>query len=300
MSKKTIKDNIFVLHEPENAVPVILDSPHSGNIYPHDFDYACDLNSLHKTEDAYIDALFEDAPDFGATLLCALFPRCYIDANRARHDIDENLFVGAWPETFFGPIFPTHRSDSGIGLISRIIKPGAPVYDRILSPEEIIGRIQNYYDPYHDALCTALNDAYYNHGQFWHINLHSMPSASAYPKRAASVVDGKIAPSDIVLGDLDGRTSNRDFINMLKDFWRELGYRVTINDPFKGVELIKRYSHPTRGKNSVQIEINRALYMDEKTGEKNSNFDAFKAHCTDMTRVSSAFAQSKLTQIAAD
>ena len=127
-----------------------------------------------------------------------------------------------------------------------------------------------------------------------------MPSASAYPKRAASVVDGKIAPSDIVLGDLDGRTSNRDFINMLKDFWRELGYRVTINDPFKGVELIKRYSHPTRGKNSVQIEINRALYMDEKTGDKNLNFDAFKAHCTDMTRVSSAFAQSKLTQIAAD
>ena len=300
MSKKITVDGILTYCEPENALPVIFDSPHSGNIYPEDFKYDCPLETLQRLEDAHVDALFSDAPDHRAPLLCAHFPRSYIDVNRARNDIDENLFRGAWPEEHFGAIAPSVRSDSGIGLISRIIRPGQPIYRHNLDAQEIMNRIRTYYDPYHDTLCTALNDAYYNHGQFWHINLHSMPSGSALPKRAIKLTDGQSKPSDIVLGDLDGRTCSREFIYGLRDFWTERGYRVTINDPFKGVELIARYSQPTRGKNSVQIEINRALYMDEKTGVKLPRYSSFKGQCTDMIQFCTDFAQHQRTEIAAD
>ena len=300
MGKKIEKTDILRFIEPQNALPVVFDSPHSGNIYPDDFGYSCNEKDLKRIEDAFVDELFSPAPEYGASLLCALFPRTYIDVNRARNDIDENLFDGAWPEEHFGSIDPSHRSDSGIGLISRIIKPGTPIYSRDLTPDEIMNRIRTYYDPYHDTLCTALNDAYYNHGQFWHINLHSMPSSSAYPKRAVSLIDSQIKPSDIVLGDLDGRTCNRDFLYGLRDFWAKQGYTVTINDPFKGVELISRYAQPTRGKNSVQIEINRSLYMNEKTGKKKTDYQSFKTDCSGMIKFCTEFAQSKLTQIAAD
>ncbi len=300
MGKNITIDNILELRGPENALPVIFDSPHSGNIYPDDFGYGCDFESLKRIEDAYVDDLFANAPDCGALLLRALFPRSYIDVNRARDDVDENLFSGTWPQAQFGVITPSHRSDSGIGLIGRIIRPGMPIYHRDLSPDEIMNRLETYYDPYHDTLCTALNDAYYNHGQFWHINLHSMPSSSAYPKRVRSMLDGQRKASDIVLGDLDGQSCCRDFMRALKSFWTDLGYTTTINDPFKGVELVARYSQPTRGKNSVQIEINRALYMDEQTGLKSKNYEAFKSHCDDMIYFCADFAQSNLTQIAAD
>lgn len=300
MGKNITIDNILELRSPENPLPVIFDSPHSGNIYPDDFGYGCDFKSLKRIEDAHVDDLFANAPDCGALLLRALFPRSYIDVNRARDDVDENLFSGTWPQAQFGVITPSHRSDSGIGLIGRIIRPGMPIYHRDLSPDEIMNRLETYYDPYHDTLCTALNDAYYNHGQFWHINLHSMPSSSAYPKRARSMLDGQPKASDIVLGDLDGQSCCRDFMRALKSFWTDLGYTTTINDPFKGVELVARYSQPTRGKNSVQIEINRSLYMDEQTGLKSKDYEAFKSHCDDMIYFCADFAQSNLTQIAAD
>ena len=127
-----------------------------------------------------------------------------------------------------------------------------------------------------------------------------MPASAAYPKQNIALIGGAPKPSDIVLGDLDGQSCGRDFLNELRDFWRSKGYRVTINDPFKGVELTSRYAQPTRGKNSVQIEINRGLYMDEETGEKSHNFNVIKKDCTEMIRFCTAFAQSKLTRIAAD
>lgn len=295
-----LDQNIYTLRAPENALPVIFDSPHSGKIYPSDFKYACQKSALEKIEDRYVDDLFSAAPDLEATLLCALFPRSYIDVNRAVDDIDHTLIEGVWPNESHGPARPTARSDSGIGLISRLIKPGFPIYDRNLSADEIMNRVKTYYEPYHNALCNALDDAYYRYGQFWHINCHSMPASSAYPKRHITMIGQTQKPSDIVLGDLDGTTSSRDFVHTLRDYWKNLGYRVTINDPFKGVELVSRYSQPTRGKNSVQIEINRSLYMNEETGEKIQNYDEVKRHCTNLISHCTAFAQSHLTNLAAD
>ncbi len=299
MQNKKI-ENILECITPNNALPVIFDSPHSGTAYPKNFNYSCDLNNLRKIEDAYIDDLFSAAPNMNAQFLTALFPRSYIDVNRAIDDIDHTLIDGNWPAHIHGDITPTSRSDSGIGLISRLIKPGMPIYNRLLCPDEIMNRVKTYYEPYHDTLCTLLNNAYYAYGKFWHINCHSMPSSSAYPKRKPTLLGNIIRPSDIVLGDSDGRTCSREFLHTLRDFWTNKGYRVTINDPFKGVELVNRYSRPTQGKNSIQIEINRALYMNEETGEKNKNYETLKTHCTEMIQTCTVFAQNNLTNLAAD
>lgn len=297
--KKVTKDRVFICEIPDHAEPVIFDSPHSGSIYPADFDYHCAPTDLEKLEDSYVEELFSDAPSYGSPLLQALFPRSYIDVNRAACDIDQTLMDTEWPEEH-GKINPTSRSDSGMGLITRLIKPGLPIYDRSLTPEEIKSRIQNYYDPYHKQLETLLDQAYYDHGQFWHINCHSMPNSSAYPKKNFALIGVTPKASDIVLGDLDGRTCSVDFMHMLRDFWRDLGYRVTINDPFKGVELVSRYSQPTRGKNSVQIEINRNLYMNETTGAKTLEFEKVKSHCTKMVKACVNFAKANRINLAAD
>ncbi|MCB1784175.1 MAG: N-formylglutamate amidohydrolase [Alphaproteobacteria bacterium] len=278
----------------------MFDSPHSGRDYPDDFNFACKFEDLEKIEDRYVDDLFSNAPDHGATLLAANFPRSYIDANRAADDIDENLLGAPWPDTLHGPIYPTPRSDSGIGLISRLIRPGTPIYDRPLQPEEIMNRIRTCYEPYHDTLRTLIDQAFYSFGQVWHINCHSMPVASAFPKRNIRIIGGQSIPSDFVLGDRDGTTCSPDFTRALTDHLRREGFRVTVNDPFRGVELIRRSGLPTRGRHSLQIEINRSLYMNEETGAKRSDYGSFKAQIDKMIRFCTAYAQDHLTRRAAD
>lgn len=299
MDKTNVPD-VLTLIKPKIAMPVVFDSPHSGRHYPDDFQYACAYSALEKIEDRHVDDLLLDAPDYGAYLLHAHFARTYIDVNRARDDIDPALTSGAWPRDKYGEVYPSKRSDAGIGLVNRLVKPGLPIYDRALSAEEIMVRILKYYDPYHNTLSALLDDLYYRFGQFWHINCHSMPSASAYPKQNIMMVGHRPKPSDIVLGDLDGQTCGRDYLYTLRDFFKSKGLRVTINDPFKGVELIGRYSQPTRGRNSVQIEINRALYMNEETGEKSENYNKTKELMTQVISFTCAFAQDKLGSIAAD
>ena len=246
-ARHTLKtSNILDIRRPKRPLPIIFDSPHSGNQWPADFKISCARALADRIEDRYIDDLFSTAPEYGTTLLSALFPRSYIDANRARDDIDVHILAGIWPVEKYGPIAPTSRSDAGIGLIPRLIKPGIPLYSHKLDAEEIMSRIMTYYDPYHDAIKSLLDEAYYHFGQFWHINCHSMPNATAYPKNNITIMGGKTVPSDIVLGDRDGATCSRDFMHDLRDFLQSLGYRVTVNDPFKGVELVRRYSQPTQ------------------------------------------------------
>ena len=167
--------NVLSILKPDSPLPLIFDSPHSGTIYPDDFHYACDFSELVQAEDKYVDELFSCVTNYGGTLLLAEFPRSYIDVNRSADDIDVDLFEGHWPDKLYGPIDPTSRSDAGIGLIRRLVKPGIPVYDRYLSPEEIHARVQTYYKPYHEKLEELIESAHYNFGEVWHINCHSMP-----------------------------------------------------------------------------------------------------------------------------
>jgi len=291
--------NILSISKPEKTtLPIIFDSPHSGTHYPKDFDYICDFKILEAAEDKYVDDLFENAPDHGITFLKAHFPRSYIDVNRASDDIDIDLLAEKWSGPF--EIKPSHRSHAGIGLIRRLVKPGIPVYDRKLTSNEITHRIQKYYHPYHNALETLIRNAHYNYGQVWHINCHSMPASSAYPKRGIGLIGNKPKPVDFVLGDRDGTSCDLAFTRNLKEFIKSLGYTVSINDPFKGVECIDKYSSPTTGYHSLQIEINKSLYMDEKSGKKLKNYDTLKNNLEKITTFCTNHVKNRLINLAAD
>lgn len=294
----------FTLHKPKNSqktIPLVFDSPHSGKNYPDDFDYICDDLEMKRAEDNFVDELFSHVTNHGATLLCAEFPRSYIDTNRDLHDIDPALIDGEWPQEIYPhKIAPSIRSDAGIGLVRRLIKPGKPIYNRALNPQEIEKRIKNHYDSYHKKLCEILYDTHYNFGQVWHINCHSMPKETAFPKRAITMAGSQPLPSDFVLGNRDSTTCDIQFTHMIRDFLCDLGYRVTINDPFKGVELVKRYSNPARGLHSIQLEINKSLYVNEKDCTKNKGYDSLQSTLEKLTNHCANYVENKIIQQAAD
>ena len=288
----------FSIEKPNNPLPLVFDSPHSGTHYPNDFNYACPFSMLEAAEDKYVEELFAHATKHGVTFLQAHFPRSYIDVNRAVDDIDIELLDGKW--TGETPINATSRSHAGIGLIRRLVKPGIPVYNRSLSSEEVIARIEKYYTPYHDALHKTLKELHYNYGQVWHINCHSMPGSSAYPKRAIGLIGNTARPVDFCLGDRDGTTCDPAFTHALRDFIKNLGYTVSINDPFKGVECINKYSNPELRYNALQIEINKVLYMNEDTRVKNGNFERLQKDLEKITVFCADYVQSQLVNLAAD
>ena len=282
------------------ASPVLYDSPHSGSTYPDDFNYACDFKNLKNAEDNFVEDLFAHVPQTGSAFLQAHFPRTYIDPNRAIDDIDPALFKENWDSNNTFPIYPTNRSDAGIGLIRRLVSPGVPVYNRHLTQDEILNRINNCYVPYHNALECLINDTHYKFGQVFHINCHSMPNSVAYPKQPLGLFGTKSKPVDFVLGDRDGTSSSAMFTRALRDYIKTLGYTVSINDPFKGVEILKRYSDPARGIHSLQLEINKSLYMNELTGEKHRLFDKFQIDIIKITDYINHYAAANTQNIAAD
>ena len=289
--------NVLSIDKPKTPIPLVFDSPHSGTNYPDNFTYACDFQILRKAEDSYVDELFAAAPNHGASLLKAHFPRSYIDTNRAIDDIDPALLETDWP---YGTINPTARSDSGIGLIRRLVTPGEPLYDAPLEPQDVKNRIEMYYKPYHSALRDLLDESHYHFGHVYHINCHSMPKSTAFPKRIAEMRGNQIQPSDIVLSNRDGTTSGSDFIHALRDIVKDLGYRVTLNDPFKGVELVTRYAHPARGRHSVQIEVNKALYMNEESCERSDNFETIRSDLEKLIAKSADYVRAQDVTMAAD
>lgn len=282
---------MYTLLKPRNSLPLVFDSPHSGTAYPADFDYACTFDALEKAEDKYVDELFGAAPDMGAALLCAHFPRTYIDVNRCEKDIDIDLLEDIWPEE----IAATPRSHAGIGLIRRLVKPGVPLYSRALKAAEIKTRIDTYYRPYHAALEKLIEDAHYRHGQVWHINCHSMPSQESSTFRV-----NPLRQADFVLGDRDGTTCDIDFTHALRDFLKKAGYKVAINDPYKGVELVRRYANPATERHSLQIEISRSLYMDEESCKKSKNFNALKEDIDKLISFCADYVQAQSLPMAAD
>jgi N-formylglutamate deformylase len=260
---------VLVRHDPVGEpVPLVLDSPHSGVDYPADFRSIAPLSVLRTAEDTHIDDLFSAGPSHGATLIVALFPRSYIDVNRDALDIDVDLLEGPWPV----PLKPGEKTKLGMGLIRRLAQPDIAVYNRKLSVAEIQARIDRCYTPYHAELKAALDRAYQRFGAVWHLNCHSMGSQGS-----AMTPDGGKRRPDFVLGDRDGTTCGAAFTDTVYGWLKGRGHQVAINDPYKGVELVRRYSEPNCHRHSLQIEINRALYMNEETREPNGGYGALKA-----------------------
>ncbi len=287
-----IEPGIYARHDPvAEPVPVIFDSPHSGAEYPADFRYACPPQLLRQAEDAHVDVLFGFAPAAGATLIAALFPRSYIDVNRGIDDIDQQLLDQPWP----GTITPSDRARVGMGLIRRVCKPGLALYDRKLSVTEVRNRIECYYRPYHIAVAEAVAQAAARFGAVWHLNCHSMPSS-----RGSRVSMTGWERADFVLGDRDGTTCGIAFRRLVQGTLERLGYEVRINDPYKGVELVRRFGQPHLGRHSLQIEVNRRLYMNEDTLERSPGFDRLKRDLDILISAIAAYARDQLTAAAAD
>lgn len=264
-SVRRVVPDILVRHDPPpdgvDAVPVVFDSPHSGSVYPSDFDFAAPVDVMRRAEDAFVDELFASAPAHGAALLAALFPRSYVDPNRHEHEIDTLLLNEPWPH----PIVHSHRSARGLGVVRRLVRATVAVYDRRLSVSEVQSRLARYHRPYHEELSAMIAEAHGRFGIVWHLNCHSMKSTAK----------GRLR-DDFVLGDRDGTTCAREFTDLVASTLRALGYSVGLNHPFKGAEIVTRHGDPTAGRHSLQIEINRGLYMDEARIEKNSDFPELK------------------------
>jgi N-formylglutamate deformylase len=271
--------------DPQAAeVPLVFDSPHSGTSYPEDFRFSCPFDVLRTAEDTYVDELYSGVPACGATLIGAVFPRSYLDPNRAADDLDAALIDGTWPS----PLAPSRRTQTGLGLVRRVARTGVPIYDRKLGVDEVLARLERCHTPYHRVLDDACRHAHSKFGSVWHLNCHSMPSNRSGKK------GGHCA--DFVLGDRDGTTCAPEFTAFVAKVLRRQGYTVRVNEVYKGVEIVKRQGHPAMHRHSLQIEVDRALYMDQKTLEKSAGFDRLHADITEMIVAIEGFVKARLEE----
>lgn len=271
MNNLHIKNVLLCEKTPQQSAPLVLDSPHSGSIYPEDFRYNCPKAWLRETEDGLVDEIFSAAPKLGLPLLKAFIPRSYIDVNRAENDIDPKILQSPWPEQNK----VSARSEAGIGLIRRIYKQRdpQPIYNRFLSVNEVRARIEKYYRPYHKTLADTLEDTHKAFGIVFHLNCHSMP-----------LQDDLHFRGEIVLGDRDGTSCHSSFTHFVEECLTKMGYRVLINHPYKGVEILHRHGHPAQNRHSLQIEILRSLYMNEKTRGKTPGFKTTQQDMTSLLK----------------
>jgi N-formylglutamate deformylase len=276
----------YSLTEPAAAaLPLVVDSPHSGLVHAETLPLAAPPEALLTGWDAYVDQLFAHAPRVGGTLLCAGFPRWLVDVNRARDDIDPVLIDGAMPYA----VQPGDKSGRGMGVLRRLALPDVPVYAAPLSPDTAEYLLKTYYDPYHAALAGLLAKHHAGFGAVWHIDCHSMKSRG----NAMNVDNGAERP-DFVVSNRDGATCSQAFIDMVAAQLRGDGYRVSVNWPYQGAELIAKYSDPARGRHSLQIEINRALYMDEATFSPHGGHAVLRSHLDRLLEIVAAYIRGEL------
>lgn len=256
-------------------VPLVLDSPHSGNEFPADFDAVVSETELREGEDTFVDDLYLPATERGVPLLAARFPRTYLDPNRHRGDVDLELLADAWPHEYV----PSGKARIGKALVWRTLDDGRPIYGRKLRAVEVQRRIERLHAPYHAALRGLLDRAHARFGVVYHVNCHSMNAVSG--KMGEGGAGNRRA--DFVLGDRDGTTCEPGFTAFVRDLLAGFGYEVRVNDPYKGVELVKAYSQPAAGRHSLQIEINKRLYLDDRTRGRSPGYVTLREHLAHLT-----------------
>ena len=263
--------SVLIEHQPTAPLqPLVLDSPHSGRQWPSDFDSVRTREELREGEDCFIDELYQPAAERGVPLLAAQFPRTYLDANRHAGDVDLDLLAEPWPHEYK----PSGKGGIGKSLVWRTLDEDKPIYAGRLSARAVQHRIEHYHQPYHAQLRQLLDTAHRQFGRVYHINCHSMGS------KTSVLIEGvkDLPRADIVLGDRDGTTCAPEFTAFVREHLAGLGYDVRVNDPFKGVELVRAFADPATGRHSLQVEVNKRLYMDTVTLQKTAGFDALQTH----------------------
>jgi N-formylglutamate amidohydrolase len=249
----TVDPAVFVIREPEARVlPLVLASPHSGPVYPPDLLAASRLDplALRRSEDSFVDEIFAPAAALGAPLIAACVARVYLDVNREAWELDPAMFCEALPR-YVNAASPRVRM--GLGTIPRVVASGEEIYAKKLRFAEAQRRVETIYFPYHGALRRLVDDTAAAFGHCLLLDCHSMPSA----------VGGGAEIADIVLGDCHGASCAPRIVAAARAFLAEAGFAVAVNAPYAGGFTTDHYGRPRRRRHALQIEVNRALYMEE-------------------------------------
>ena len=255
----------------DQQMPMVFNSPHSGRCYPREFLAASclDERAIRRSEDTYVDELFLPAVDRGAPLIKANFPRAWLDVNREPYELDPKMFAGSLP-TFAN--VRSLRVAGGLGTIARIVSESEEIYAGPLTVEEALARIENVYKPYHRALRGLVARTHVDFGFAVLLDCHSMPSAVRGGQ-------SRLRP-DIVLGDRYGASCSAELTDAVAQILSRLGYSVSRNKPYAGGFITEHYGQPGKGLHAMQIEINRCLYMDERTLQQTAGFQRLRADLT--------------------
>ena len=265
------------------GTPLVFASPHSGRDYPLAFLAAARLDplALRRSEDSFVDELFASAPEHGAPLISATFPRAYCDPNREAWELDPAMFddvLPPWVNT------TSARVGAGLGTIARVVASGEAIYRGKLQFAEAEARISRCWAPYHAELARLLGETQARHGACLLIDCHSMPGGGAASGRTP----------DFVLGDAHGTACAPQVTRLVEAVLTELGYQVKRNDPYAGGFVTRHYGRPRDGVHALQIEISRGLYMDEARIEKRPEFGQVRAHLSALAARLAAEAPSLL------
>jgi N-formylglutamate amidohydrolase len=252
---------VSIARPERQTAPFIFASPHSGRLYPPSFarQTRLDPGMLRKSEDAFVDELFSAVPELGAPMIAARFPRAFVDVNRAPGEIDPTMF-----DSPLGSVIAprTPRVTAGLGVIPRIVRDGVELYSARLPAREAHFRLECFYHPYHAALAKLVAETRALFGIAVVIDCHSMPP----PSRS----------SDVVIGDCYGEAAAAELIVTAQRSLAELGFAVSRNSPYAGGYTTNLYGRPETGTHALQIEVSRALYLDERRMEKTASFDNCK------------------------
>ncbi len=276
----------FRLDMPESwTTSVVFASPHSGRDYPAAFLRASvlDERAIRTSEDAFVDVLFGTAPRFGAPLLAARAPRAFIDLNRSADELDPALIEDVRRVTH------NPRVSSGLGVVPRVVANGRSIYRGKLSLREAEDRLKRFWHPYHARLQALLNESHGRFGETILIDCHSMPHEAI-----DSICHGRGPRPDIVLGDRFGAAAGSEVVEQIEAAFGAVGLNVARNAPFAGAFTAQHYGRPSRRQHVVQVEIDRALYMDEKTIQPNAGFDSFKAAMTEVVALLTDFGRQEV------
>ncbi|MDG1168171.1 MAG: N-formylglutamate amidohydrolase [Sulfitobacter sp.] len=257
-----------VINPGVNRSCVVFASPHSGRDYPWAFlrSSVLDEHAIRSSEDAFVDQLFDCAPKFGATFIKAGAPRSFVDLNRACDELDPALIEGVRRQGH------NPRIASGLGVIPRVVANGRAIYRGKLTRSEAQRRIDEYWQPYHRKLQELLDHAHQRHGQAVLIDCHSMPHEAM-----DGLVRAGMKRPQVVLGDRFGASASGDVVDRVEAAFAGAGFVVTRNTPFAGAYITQAYGRPARSQHAVQVEIDRALYMDEAQVRPHDGFEDMQA-----------------------
>ncbi|MEN3147830.1 N-formylglutamate amidohydrolase [Neorhizobium sp. IRAMC:178] len=259
----------FEVREPATqTIPFVFNSPHSGSFYPPEFlaESGLDSLSIRRSADHYVDELFADAPELGAPLLLAHFPRAYLDVNREPYELDPRMFDGPLPP--FVNI-GSMRVAGGLGTIPRIVAENMEIYRRRLPVDEAMSRIETIYKPYHACLRKLIARTHARFGLAILIDCHSMPGNIR--------LSGSDVRPDFIIGDRYGTSASAELSRAAMQFLDGMGFSAVRNKPYAGGFITEHYGRPVRGLHALQIEINRALYVDEMTLARRPEFPVVAA-----------------------